>query len=96
MFRMTQALFSLDKQAKYQKIDNPQLNQLLNYTYKVVGSLHILRMRYCQTNHTPLHTYVDGFVAGCIINISVWSKTIYNKIFIHANTPTQMLLRKIQ
>ena len=87
---LTQALFSLDKQAKYQKIDNPALNPVIELHIQSGGGSLMPAFYVCDVIKqldTPVHTYVDGFVASAASLISVCGEkrfiTKYSSMLIH-------------
>ena len=87
---LTQALFSLDKQAKYQKIDNPQLNPVIELHIQSGGGSLMPAFYVCDVIKqidTPVYTYVDGFVASAASLISVCGQkrfiTKYSSMLIH-------------
>ena len=87
---LTQALFSLDKQAKYQKVDNPQINPVIELHIQSGGGSLMPAFYVCDVIKqidTPVHTYVDGFVASAASLISVCGEkrfiTKYSSMLIH-------------
>ena len=87
---LTQALFSLDKQAKYQKVENPQINPIIELHIQSSGGSLMPAFYVCDVIKqidTPVHTYVDGFVASAASLISVCGQkrfiTKYSSMLIH-------------
>ena len=87
---LTQALFSLDKQAKYQKIDFPKHQPIIELHIQSGGGALMPAFYVCdviKNIDTPVHTYVDGYVASAASLISVCGDkrfiTKYSSMLIH-------------
>lgn len=90
---LTQALFALDKQAKYQKIEHPNLKPVIELHIQSGGGALMPAFYVCDVIKqidTPVHTYVDGFVASAASLISVCGQkrfiTKYSSMLIHQLT----------
>ena len=87
---LTQALYSLDKQAKYQQIDFPTHKPIIELHIQSGGGALMPAFYVCdviKNINTPVHTYVDGYVASAASLISVCGDkryiTKYSSMLIH-------------
>ena len=87
---LTQALISLDKQAKYMQIDFPNHTPIIELHIQSGGGALMPAFYVCdviKNIDTPVHTYVDGYVASAASLISVCGDkrfiTKYSSMLIH-------------
>lgn len=92
-FQLTRALGDLDVQAKKQKVLNPELKPHISLHLQSGGGSLMPAFYVCdyiKTLDTPVHTYVDGYVASAASLISVSGDkrfmTAHSSILIHQLT----------